>query len=74
MEIEVEISEPTELNSTEKVVVSQQEPVIGVVTPTAFLTIFDDGDNECVFHYRQIDDIIEALKEIKKVTEFQKGA
>ena len=74
MEIEILISEPTELNSTERVVVSQQEPVIGVVTPTAFLTIFDDGDNECVFHYRQIDDIIEALKEIKKVTEFQKGA
>ena len=74
MEIEILISEPTELNSTEKVVFSQTDPVIGVVTPTAFLTIFDDGDNECVFHYRQIDDIIEALKEVKKVTEFQKGA
>ena len=56
----------TGMNTIERVVVERQPKVIGKTTPPAFLTIFDDGDNECVFHYRQVDDIIGALQEAKK--------
>jgi hypothetical protein len=70
MEITSLISEPSELNSTEKVVLSQHEPVTGVVTPYAYVTIHDDGDNDCVFLYSQIDDIVAALREVQKTYEF----
>ena len=53
-------------NSVEKVEISQQDSVIGEQIYTAFITIFDDGDNECTFHYRQIDDVIAALIEAKE--------
>ena len=50
----------------EKVVVEQEDPIPGMVTPTAFLTIIDDGGNQAVFHYRQVDDILWALNDIKQ--------
>ena len=53
-------------NSIEKVEISQQDNIIGQVPFTAFITIFDDGDNECTFHYSQIDDVIAALTEAKE--------
>ena len=53
-------------NSVGKVEISQQDSVIGEQIYTAFLTIFDDGDSDCCFHYRQIDDVIAALIEAKE--------
>ena len=53
-------------NSVEKVEISRQDHDIGQVPFTTFITIFDDGDYECTFHYSQFDDIIAALKEAKE--------
>ena len=66
MKVTAIISDTQPDNSIEKVEISQQDSVIGEQIYTAFLTIFDDGDDECTFHYRQIDDVIAALVEAKE--------
>jgi len=66
MKVESIIDDTQPDNSIEKVVINRQDSIVGQVPFTAFITIFDDGDNECTFHYSQIDDVIAALVEVKE--------
>ena len=66
MKVTAIINDTQSDNSIEKVEISRQDHDIGQVPFTTFITIFDDGDNECTFHYRQIDDVIAALIEAKE--------
>ena len=66
MKVTAIINDTQSDNSIEKVEISQQDSAIGEQKYTAFVTIFDDGDSDCCFHYSQIDDVIAALTEAKE--------
>ena len=52
-------------NADEYVEITGVEPELGAVTPTAFVTIYDDGEAYATFHASQINDIIWALNDAR---------
>ena len=66
MKVTAIIDDTSPDNSIEKVVINRQDSIVGQVPFTTFITIFDDGDNECTFHYYQMKAIIYALQEAEE--------